>query len=110
MSACAYAMAIAAIKNPADPIAFMIRLFELRHPHGGFESRAFPYPSVTIFALGTAGTSPMSRARRIRRSLPQRDAITHQAHSAILVLAPPVIVDAIAVADVEPALAAVLPN
>jgi hypothetical protein len=77
---------------------------------GVFGSRAFPYPSIIIFALGTAGTSPTSRARRIRRSLPQHHAITHQAHSAILALAPPVIVDAIAVTNIEAALAAISPD
>ena len=43
-------------------------------------------------------------------SLAQHDTITHQAHSAILALTPPVIVDTIAVANVEAVLGAVLPD
>ena len=53
---------------------------------------------------------PASRARRMGRSLPQRDAITHQAYSAIHVVAALDIIDPIAVADIEPTLAAVLPD
>jgi hypothetical protein len=77
---------------------------------GVFGSRAFPYPSILVFALGTAGTSPTSRARRIRRSRPKRDAITHQAYSTIHVAAAVSVIDLVAVANIKAALSAVLPD
>ena len=43
-------------------------------------------------------------------SFPQRDTITHEAHSAIQVGAPIGVIDSVAVADIEAALAAVCPD
>jgi hypothetical protein len=66
--------------------------------------------SILIFALGTAGTSPTTRARRIRRSRPKRDPITHQAYSAIHVGAAVTVINAVAVAHIEATLATIPPD
>ena len=42
-----FAFELRRIKNPADPIAFMMASL-LRHPVGVFGSRAFPYPSIIV--------------------------------------------------------------
>ena len=66
---------------------------------GVFGSRAFPYPSITIFALGTAGTKSHVSCPAYTSQPSAEHAITHQARLAILVLAPSGIVDTIAVAN-----------
>jgi hypothetical protein len=43
-------------------------------------------------------------------SLPQRNSVTHQSHSTVHVAAPFGVIDAIAVADIEPIPGAVLPD
>src|SRR5271166_3591583 len=87
MSACAYAMAIPAIKNPADAIAFMIRLFELRHPHGR-DALLDLKPSLSFdfnFCARDCGyeSHVLCPAHMSQPCLAQSDAITHGPDSTI---------------------------
>ena len=77
---------------------------------GVFGSRAFPLSLDYNLCARDCGYKSAPRARRIGRSLPQQDAITHQADPAIHVAAPFGIIDSVAVAHIETVLAAICPD